>query len=86
MTPSEDMSIDLVQPDSSADGMKTTQEINFQDQSGMMTKIDEIIPHSEVSDYIIECEVTSENVLGKIIFLITTAKIAENKLNSLIFY
>lgn len=55
------LSEDLIQPDSSADGIQTA-PIDVQDMSEMAVEIHDL---TELEDYMYECEVTSENVPGK---------------------
>lgn len=62
---SEPVTDDPTQPDSSADGIAMAPKTGLHDES-------EILAPSEVVDYMVECEVISENVPSKVIFSTTT--------------
>lgn len=51
-----------IQPDSSADGMVMAQKSDLQVESEILQD------ESEIVDYMVECEVVSENFPGKVLF------------------
>lgn len=67
---------DLAQPDSSADGIASTMAMNTnsQDKSKMISKTDGIISQSEVDNNAHKSKIISENVQGKLKFIMQSHK------------